>query len=96
MDWSPFPSLAVPGMPDEPPDTVPRVPSGTELDLSWEVMTSPWFTGAGCSPTWEGRMLWQSQDVPPQHGLGQGCGTGDKPRGCWAAGDDLAPGNSLP
>lgn len=46
MDWSPFPSLAVPGVLDEPHDMVLHVPSGTELDLSWEVMTRQWLHGS--------------------------------------------------
>lgn len=101
MDLSPFPSLAVPGVPNEPHNTVPRVPPGTKLDLSWEVTQDSGFTGAGCFPTWEGTTLWQSWDVPPQHmeRLGQSCGTGDKSRDSTqlrAAGGDLGPRHSLP
>lgn len=46
MDSSPFPSQAVLGVSDEPHDTVPHVPSGTELDLSWEVMTRQRLQGS--------------------------------------------------
>lgn len=82
MDLSPFPSLAVPGVPDEPHDMVPHVPPGTEMDLSWEAMTRQWLHRSRLLPDL-GRMLWQSRDVPPHHGewLGQSCAAGDKPRG---------------
>lgn len=43
MDSGPCPSLAVPGVLDEPHKMVPHISSGTELALSWEVMTSQWL-----------------------------------------------------
>lgn len=98
MDSSPFPSLAVPGVPDEPHHTAPHVPSGTELGLSWEVMTRQWLhrplsdlgrkdaVARMCLPIT--RSGWDRAEV-------QGTNPGAAPS-CWAAGDDLGPCHSLP